>query len=302
MTEDILIPERKWNTNLVFDTGRRKSELCKAKDWQTDWFQRWVKEINEPARFHRKQWEFVYVMQALWERGCIGQGKKGLVFAVGTEPGPSIFANYGCDILATDIFPEEGIKKGWTEGDQLCFGIESLNKRGLCTDEVLRRHVSYRSVDMNDIPPDLKGFDFNWSSCSFEHLGTIEKGLEFLKNQLKTLKPGGWAVHTTEFNIASNDQTLDDCSTVIFRMRDLEQLVKELREDGHLVEEMDYSLGGLPEDYAVDVYPHQQGVHLKLQINEYVVTSIGIIIQKRGNGILKQMKRGIAKLIRGHKR
>ena len=272
---------RPWNVSLNKDRGHRISELCKAKDWQTDWFQRWVNEIREPARYHRKQWEFVYVMQSLWERGCIKKGNKGLAFAVGTEPLPSIFANYGCEILATDIFPEEGKQKGWTNGDQLCFGIESLNKRGLCSDEVLRKQVSYRAVDMNNIPSDLTNFDFNWSSCSFEHLGTINKGLKFLKNQLSTLKPGGWAVHTTEFNISSNEETLDDCDTVIFRMKDLEKLAKELRSAGHFVEVLDYSLGGLPEDFAVDVNPHTQETHVKLQLNEFVVTSIGLIIQKR---------------------
>ena len=41
----------------------------------TDWYSRWCKELNEPARFHRKQWEYVYIMQALWERGCIEKGK-----------------------------------------------------------------------------------------------------------------------------------------------------------------------------------------------------------------------------------
>jgi hypothetical protein len=273
--------EQKWNTSLVYDNTKRISELCKAKDWQTDWFKRWCHEMNDPIRFHRKQWEFVYVMQALWERGCIGKGKKGLVFAVGTEPGPSIFANYGCDILATDILPEQGKEKGWTSGDQLCFGIESLNKRGLCDDATLRKHVKYRAVDMNDIPADLKGFDFNWSSCSFEHLGSIKKGINFLLNQLKTLKPGGWAVHTTEFNISSNDKTLDNADTVIFRIRDIEKLARELRKKGHFVEELDYSLGGLPEDFEVDVFPHKEKVHLKLQMNEFVVTSIGLIIQKR---------------------
>lgn len=275
-----LVPQRAWNTSLVYETPRRKSELCKARDWHTEWFKRWVKELNEPARYHRKQWEFVYVMQALWERGCIAAGKKGLVFAVGTEPGPSIFSNYGCDILATDIFPEQGKEKGWENGDQLCFGLESLNKRGLTDDATLNRHVQYRAVDMNEIPSDLRDFDFNWSSCSFEHLGSIDLGLKFLKNQLKTLKPGGWAVHTTEFNISSNDKTLETGSTVIFRMRDLEKLAEELRADGHLVEEFDYSMGGLPEDYAVDVFPHSEEMHLKLQLNEFVVTSIGIIIQK----------------------
>lgn len=283
MTEEteVLSPARPWNVSLNSDRGRRISELCKAKDWQSDWFKRWVAELREPARFHRKQWEFIYVMQSLWERGCIKKGKKGLAFAVGTEPLPSIFANYECEILATDIFPEQGKEKGWMTGDQLCFGIESLNKRGLCSDEVLQKYVSYRAVDMNDIPADLKGFDFNWSSCSFEHLGTIQKGIRFLKNQLSTLKPGGWAVHTTEFNVSSNEETLDNCDTVIFRMKDIEQLVRELRGLGHFVEVVDFSLGGLPEDFAVDVNPHTQETHLKLQLNEFVVTSIGLIIQKR---------------------
>lgn len=277
--------DQNWNTTLVHENAMRKSELCKAKDWQAKWFTRWLDELKEPPRFHRKQWEFIYVMQALWERGCIQKDKKGLVFAVGSEPIPSIFANYGVDILATDIFPETGREKGWEDADQLCFGIESLNKRKLTTDELLHKHVHYRPVDMNDIPAELKDFDFNWSSCSFEHLGSLDKGLAFLKNQLNTLKPGGWAVHTTEFNIASNDRTLETGDTVIFRQKDLEKLAEDMRNEGHFVEEFDYSLGGLPEDYHVDVYPHKQDVHLKLQLNEFVVTSIGIIIQKRKKSI-----------------
>lgn len=188
--DHLIQTDRKWNASLVADRGRRISELCKAKDWQAHWFKRWLNELQEPARFHRKQWEFIYVMQSLWERGCIQKGKKGLAFAVGSELLPSIFANYECEILATDIFLEQGKEKGWTTGDQLCFGIESLNKRGLCSDEVLKKYVQYRAVDMNNIPAGLTGFDFNWSSCSFEHLGTIDKGIAFLKNQLNTLKPG----------------------------------------------------------------------------------------------------------------
>ncbi len=260
---------------------KRKSELCKAKDLKADWYKRWCKELKEEPKFHRKQWEFVYVMQALWERGCIEKGKKGLVFAVGTEPGPSIFANYGCEILATDIFPEKGIKQGWTNADQLCFGIESLNRRGLCDEKTLKEHITYRPVDMNHIPGDLKNFDFNWSSCSFEHLGSIEKGISFLMNQLKTLKPGGWAVHTTEYNISSGDKTIESGDTVVFRKKDIDKVVAELRKRGHFVEELDYSMGAEPEDFQVDFIPHTQKIHLKLQLDKYVVTSIGLIIRKK---------------------
>lgn len=276
-----LTKEREWNTSLRSDFGKRRSELCKAKDFSASWYKRWCHELKESPNFHRKQWEFVFVMQALWERGCIAEGKRGLVFAVGSEPLPSVFARYGCDILATDLFPEEGIAKGWDHNNQLCFGLDSLYKCDICDKETFYKRVEYLAVDMNAIPPELRNYDFNWSSCSFEHLGTIEKGFAFLKNQLKTLKPGGWAVHTTEYNLSSNDETQNNNDTVIYRQRDIEKIVNELRSEGHFVEELDYSLGGLPEDFMVDVQPHRQDIHLKLQIDKYVVTSIGLIIQKK---------------------
>jgi hypothetical protein len=271
---------RHWNTNLEYDFGKRRSELCKAKDYRAEWFIHWCNQLGETPNYHRKQWEFVFIMEALWERGCIGRGKKGLVFAVGTEPLPAMFASFGCNILATDIFPEKGIEMGWTNANQLCFGAGSLNTRQLCDDEDFKKLVQYRPVDMNDIPEDLTEFDFNWSSCSFEHLGSLEKGFAFLKNQMKTLQPGGWAVHTTEYNVSSNDETQENNSTVIYRQRDIEHIVNELRNDGHFVEELDFSIGGLPQDYMVDTEPHEQKIHLKLQVDKYVVTSIGLIIQK----------------------
>lgn len=272
---------RTWEHYLINDRDRRVSELCKAQDWYAAWFQRWVKELKEESRFHRKQWEFIYILQSLWERGCIKEGNKGLVFAVGTEPIPSLLANYGVHVLATDIFPSEGLKKGWDNGNQLCFGTESLNTRGLADPVVFDKHVGYLPVDMNAIPDNLNGFDFSWSSCSFEHLGSLEDGKNFLLNQMKTLKPGGWAVHTTEYNLSSEDRTLETGDTVIFRRKDMEEIAHNLMREGHYVEPFDFSIGGLPEDYMVDVLPHEQHVHLKLQINEFVVTSVGLIIRKK---------------------
>jgi len=274
-------PRDIWQNSFKQNSERRKSELCKAAHQLTGWYKRWCGELQEDIVLHRKQWEYVYILQSLWERDCIGEGRKGLVFAAGSEPLPALLAAHGCSILATDIMPEKGIEKGWDNANQLCFGVEQLNKRGLCGAEKFERLVSYQPVDMNAIPASLTGYDFNWSSCSFEHLGSIRQGLDFLVNQLDTLKPGGWAVHTTEYNITSNDETQDNNDTVIFRQRDVEAIAARLRSMGHFVEELDYSLGGMPEDFMVDAEPHQQKIHLKLQIGEFVVTSIGLIIQKK---------------------
>ncbi len=276
-----VIEQRSWNLTLTNTNSNRRSELCKAKDFYSDWYIRWCNELLEKPNFHRKQWEYVYILQSLWERGCLESGMRGIGFAVGTEPVPSVFAKYGCDVLATDIYPEKGEAMGWNNGDQLCYGLDSLYKCDICDRDTFFKRVEYMAVDMNHIPGDIKNYDFNWSSCSFEHLGTIEKGCQFLKKQLATLKPGGWAVHTTEFNVSSNDETQDNGNTVIFRHRDIEKIANELRKEGHFVEELDYSLGGLPEDFTVDTEPHRQDIHLKLQIGRFVATSIGLIIQKK---------------------
>lgn len=270
-----------WPRRRLGENASRISELCKGQDFETPWYKHWCKEFKETPRFHRKQWEFAFIMQALSERGCIKENNNGLVFAVGTEPVPSVFAKLGCNILATDINPEEGVEKGWDNGNQLCFGVEALNERGICENEIFLKRVKYRSVDMNAIPPELSGFDFNWSSCSFEHLGSLEKGFTFLKNQLRTLKPGGWSVHTTEYNISSNYETQENDNTVIYRQRDIERIVSELKHEGHFVEELDFSLGNMQQDFTIDFPPYQGEPHTRLMVDKYVTTSIGLIIRKK---------------------
>ena len=46
-------------------------------------------------------------------------------------------------------------------------------------------------------------------------------------DSLRFLRPGGIAIHTTEFNVSSNDNTVADGDTVIYRKRDIEDLARE---------------------------------------------------------------------------
>ena len=86
---------------------------------------------------------------------------------------------------------------------------------------------------MNHIHEDVQDYDFTWPACAFEHLGSIEKEFEFVKNSLKCLTPGGLAVHTTEFNVSSDDDTVGNQATVLLRKRDFEKLAAELQKEGH---------------------------------------------------------------------
>ncbi|MDH3678854.1 MAG: class I SAM-dependent methyltransferase [Acidimicrobiia bacterium] len=253
------------------------SRMCTQEQLESHRFRAWAERLaEEPARLHRKLWEYCYIAEALAERGMLQPGITGLGFAVGTEPLASLFASSGVTVVATDMDPEEAAAKGWVDTNQHAAGIDALNDRGLCPDSVFRTNCSFRAVDMNDIPEDLTGFDFVWSSCAFEHLGSIEHGIQFVVNAMRCLKPGGVAVHTTEFNCSSNDATLTEGGTVLFRRRDFEEIARRLHADGHDIT-LDFTAGSLPADHFVDLPPYKQDVHLKLMLADYVCSSYGII-------------------------
>lgn len=255
-----------------------KSSACTKKQLLSKDFEFWSKELNEPIKLHRKLWEWFYISQALYERGMLKPGKKGLGFAVGKEPLISLFAKMGCDILATDM-PEGGIgQSDWASTNQHSVGVEQLIREDICPLEDFNKRVKFRPVDMNKIPLDLGTYDFIWSSCSFEHLGTLRLGTQFILNMTRNLKKGGIAVHTTEFNVSSNDQTVDNNPIAIFRKKDFQFMKKLLVDCGHIVEEFDFFTGDEPEDLYVDPPPYPQDVHLKLLLGPYAATSFGIIV------------------------
>lgn len=253
-----------------------RSCLCTQAQFETPWFRWWHAKLDIPYRLHRKEWEFCYVAQTLYEHGMLAPGKRGLGFAVGQEPMPALFASLGCEIVATDLDPEKA-DPGWVSTNQNSSSIDTLLRPSICPSDLMRQRVTFREADMNDIAEDLTGFDFVWSCCSFEHLGSIAKGKEFIQRMMRCLRPGGLAVHTTEYNVGSNDKTVDNTGAVIFRRRDFEEMKKGLERGGHSVVPFDFDSGNLPADLHVDEPPYEQKVHLKLRLGGFVTTSGGII-------------------------
>jgi hypothetical protein len=134
---------------------------------------------------------------------------------------------------------------------------------------------------MNFIPEDLGMFDFAWSSCAFEHLGSLEKGMQFVVNTMKHIKPGGWATHTTEFNLSSNTFTVSEGGSVYYRQQDIEEIGNRLADINCELTPVNWSRGDNRVDTLVDIErkpgPH---CHLKLQIDGFDLTSIVLIIKK----------------------
>ncbi len=234
---------------------------------------------GKPFVMHRKMWEWLFICAVLSERGVLAPGRRGLGFGVGQEPLVAVFANLGVEIVATDLPPDLAIERGWTtSGREYSDSIDALNNVGLCPDDAFQRLVTFRPVDMVAIPAELRGFDFNWSSCAFEHLGSLEAGLKFLVEQMRCIRPGGFAVHTTEYNVSSNEETVNRGGTVLYRRRDVEAVILHLRREGYQVQ-CDFTLGDTPSDRHVDVAPFSD-VHLRTRLGEFATTSLGLVIHK----------------------
>ena len=106
--------------------------------------------------------------------------------------------------------------------------------------------------------------------------------MQFVINAVeKTLRGGGVAVHTTEFNLSSDDETVEVGDTVIYRRRDLNELVQRLIDRGHAVRPIVVAPNSHFWDYHVDVPPYTHVPHLKLKLEKHVATSVGIVVRRR---------------------
>lgn len=264
---------------------RMISKCCCEGDFSQDYFKRISAELSWQIndRLHRKNWEFVYIVKALEDYGLLREGKTGIGFAVGEEPLPSYFASKGVAVLATDLGIEEDTAKIWAETGQNASGnVDKLYKESIVSREVFARNIKYMDLNMNYIPDDIGTFDFCWSSCAIEHVGGLDLSKQFLKNMIKVLKPGGIAVHTTEFNLWSNDETIEDGYSVIYRRKDFEEIQEWFL--NHKCEmELSFKRSRGKADMYLPIPPYSGGDkrdHLNLMVRQFASTSFGLIIKK----------------------
>lgn len=258
-----------------------KSKACTQDDVESLWFAYWCSQMKAAPVYHRKLWEFCYILQALYDAGVLREGAHGVGFGCGEEPLPSLFAGMGVAITATDAPLDTA--GAWVTSGQYAQSREPLFKSFLCEREAFDRLVSYVPADMRKIPANFAGqFDFTWSACALEHLGSIEAGLTFIEKSLECVKPGGVAVHTTEWNFASEDRTLEDPACVLFLRKHFEDLAARLTGQGCIVAPFDFEVGSGFLDKFIDVppYEHPQHAHLRLMLGKFSSTSFGIIVSK----------------------
>jgi hypothetical protein len=240
------------------------SRICRSNDIYSDWHRLLSRALKSSNYKLRKIWEWTFTIKALHSMGYLNGTVSGLGFGCGTEPLASCFANYVNKILVTDAPPSVIEGKGWSDTNQHTASLEQAKYEWLADRHLLDKVMEFEYVDMNAIPAHLYGgFDFVWSSCALEHLGSKALGLKFIVESAKCLKPGGIAIHTTEFDL-SNSSTIDNWQTVLFNQHDFsvrlpEMLLQVSREDPSLdfeVVQLDCSRGSGFLDGYVDIPPY----------------------------------------------
>jgi hypothetical protein len=268
-----------------------QSMVCRYADFSEAWYREqelsllirrlFAGHASESVDFvNRKLWEFCAITQALDERCFLRSGMSGLGFAVGREPLASHFAARGCQILATDLGVEESA--GWVETGQHAAAKDAIHFPDLVHRDVFDQRVAFQPADMRTLEGLRPGYDFLWSSCALEHLGSLQLGVDFVLNSAALLKPGGVAVHTTEFNVLSDDVTLETGGSVIYRRRDILSLQEDLAARGLRLVPPNFDVGDHPLDFDYDTAPYMTSgkPHLKLDYGGHVCTSMLLIVEK----------------------
>lgn len=268
-----------------------RSAVCRREHFDTGWYARAAAMIgvqpgvqprtSTPVSY-RKLWEWCAILEVLNSRDMLQSGRRGLGFAVGTEPIPSALAAQGVEVVATDLMASDGNADRWSASGQHATTLNGLFHPHLVNERAFRDLVQFTPTDMRDLSalPDA-AFDFVWSSCALEHVGKLQDGWKFALDAMRLLKPGGVAVHTTEYNVSSNDRTTtkQDC---LYRKRDVEDLDRLLRPMRCGLEVVDWDCGTHADDLDYDVVPYFQGTspHIKLMLDGFISTSMILVIRK----------------------
>ena len=253
------------------------SQVCTSSQFNEPTYMRLCAEIKQEVLFHRKQWEYVYILRALEQFCMLLPGRSGLGFGCGKEPLAAVMARRGATVMCTDIQPLQNGDRFWGSTD-----VKDYFYEGICLWEEFESHVSFRPVNMNAIPNDLGVYDFLWSSCALEHLGSLQHGIDFVLDANKCLRPGGIAVHTTELNVEDDEATFESAGLSLYRKRDLLRMQALVEVQGNIVLPINFEMGDGELDRYVDFPPYTRNKHIKLMVQDnYVTTSIGFIAIKR---------------------
>src|SRR5690349_14922227 len=116
--------------------------LCRQEDIEAAWLRHRCGRTGMVPLYHRKVWEECFILQALWEQGMLAPGRRGLGFAVGREPLPSLRAAIGAEVVATDLPPRDRRARRWRQAAQHAAEAEALRWPNIVAQDVFEARVA----------------------------------------------------------------------------------------------------------------------------------------------------------------
>jgi SAM-dependent methyltransferase len=195
------------------------SKLCDAADWFDPEFDRIVRtELAEEPRLHRKQWEFAQIFRALQSVGVLNGTSRGLSMGGGMERLLYAVVRHTGHLTVTDLYEADS---SWNEArleDPDCA------VKAAAPFPVDRDRLSARRMDMRELTFPSGSFDFCYSSCAIEHIGTYDDFVRHLEETRRVLKDDGVYVLTTEFHYG--EEVIPAPHNYYFSAAFLEELVR----------------------------------------------------------------------------
>ena len=172
----------------------RLNKICDRRDWEHPEWRQALEDLGyvfDPARLHRKEWEFAQAVYGLRKLGCLSPDAAALGLGSGTEPIIFFLAGRLRTVVATDLYA----------GD---FSGHEADPRMLRDPEAFapfsyhRERLHVRRMDATDIDYASDSFDIVFAFSSFEHFGSRRAQRRCLAEVRRVLRPRGVAVLTTE--------------------------------------------------------------------------------------------------------
>ena len=200
------------------------SKICDAADWFDPEIKSIIeKELKEPARFHRKQWEFAMIFLTLRKFGLLNSQRVGLSLGGGNERVLYSIASHIKKLIVTDLYDENTSWDCARTTDPNEF-IKSSKPFSVDDTKLQAMRMDMRSLDFED-----NTFDFCYSSCAFEHIGNHQDFLDHLNEVNRVLKDDGIYVFTTELQFG--EKTIADQNNYIFSKDYISDLIAESKMD-----------------------------------------------------------------------
>lgn len=196
------------------------SKICDAADWFDPEVKMIIeKELREPAKLHRKQWEFAMIFLTLKKFGLLNNQKLGLSLGGGNERILYSIASHIKKLIVTDLYDEN---TSWdcartTDPDEF---IKSSKPFPFDDAKLQAMRMDMRSLDFED-----DTFDFCYSSCAIEHIGDYNDFVQHFNEVDRVLKEGGMYVLTTELQFG--DKTITDPNNYIFTKEYISSIISE---------------------------------------------------------------------------